>query len=103
MLNWPDEINTLMQDRNWSLRQLAARVEMSPSYLSDVMSGKAASPMLKLRILDMRGYDLASSAVLKMLLPKEVAEELVEKEKLRAHASLADTGGACDGGTTAQA
>ena len=87
-MNWPEEIKLLMRDRDWSLRQLAVRVNMSATYLSDVIAGKSASPTLKLRILDMRGYDLASSAVLKLLLPKEVAEELVVKEKQRAHASV---------------
>lgn len=86
-MDWPQEIRKLMKDRDWSLRQFAMKVEMSPTYVSEVLGGKPASPMLKLRVLDMRGYDLASAAVIKMLLPKEVADELVEKEKKRAHES----------------
>jgi transcriptional regulator with XRE-family HTH domain len=83
-MDWSKEIRQLMTDRDWSVRQFAKKVEMSASYISDVTNGKPASPMLKLKVLDMRGYDLASAAVLRMLLPKDVAEELVQKEKMRA-------------------
>lgn len=87
-MDWPKEIKKLMDDRKWSMRELAQKVDMSATYIGDVIGGKPASPKLKLRILDMRGYDMASAAVLRMLLPKEVAEELVEKEKERASESV---------------
>lgn len=83
-MDWPTEIRTLMIDRKWSQRDLAAEVGMSPTYIGDVLAGKPASPTLKMRILDKRGYDLASAAVLRMLLPKDVAEELVTRERQRA-------------------
>lgn len=83
-MDWPAEIRKLMEDRDWTQRALAEKVKMSPTYIGDVLAGKPASPMLKLRVLDMRGYDLASAAVLRMMLPNEVAEELVTKEKERA-------------------
>lgn len=82
-MDWPNEIQTIMKSRKLSLREFAKLVDMSPTFISDVMKGKPASPMLKLHVLDMRGYDLASQAVLKMLLSKEVAEKLVEKERDR--------------------
>lgn len=87
-MDWPNEIRTLMEDRDLSQRELATKIGMSATYIGDVLGGKPASPMLKLKILDMRGYDLASAAVLRLLLPKEVAEELVAKEKLRARANM---------------
>lgn len=86
-MDWPAEIRTLMDDRDLTQRALAEQIGMSATFVGDVLAGKPASPLLKLRVLDMRGYDLASAAVLRMLLPNEVAEELVKKEKARARAN----------------
>lgn len=88
-MDWPNELKTLLDSRKMSQREFAAMIGMSSTFISDVIKGdKPASPMLKLQVLDMRGYDLASEAVLRMLLPKDVAEELVKKEKDRSRAIL---------------
>jgi transcriptional regulator with XRE-family HTH domain len=98
-MDWPTEIRTLMQDRNWTQRELAAKVGMSATYIGDVLGGEMPSPKLKLRVLDMRGYDLASAAVLRMILSRDVAEELVSRERKRASDSVksrCDSPGDCD-------
>lgn len=83
-LNWPDEIKKLCESRGWSVRQLAADFGMNHTFIQDVANGKRpASPILKLRIIDRKGYDLGRDEILELLLSTDVAEEFLKWDKQR--------------------
>lgn len=99
-MEWKAEIKKVMEDRDISMRQFAILVGMSSTYINDVLTkDKPASPMLKLRILDVRGYDLASAAVLRLLLSTDVVEELMKKQKLRTKQNIEELENSADSAT----
>ncbi len=79
-MNWPEIIEKLLEERQLSLRGLAASLDLSHVYLSAVRKGtQPASPMLKFKLLDMLGYDMTRDVLLK-LLPDEVANSIHKKD-----------------------
>ena len=87
--DWVAEIITLANDRDMSLRELAADMGISHVYLGKVVRGeKPASAKLKIKIWGRRKYDLTREQMLELLLPDDIAEEFhefeIERGKARA-------------------
>ncbi|WP_018079175.1 hypothetical protein [Thiobacillus denitrificans] len=80
--NWPEEIEYLLQTNHLTLTALADRLGVKKQQLSLAKNGGACPPMLKFKIMDMKGYTMTREALLE-LLPAEVAAVIREKDNDR--------------------
>lgn len=75
-MDWPAEIKKLTVQRKWSMRQLALDIGVSQQFLNEVARGvKPASPMLKLKIMGLLGYDLSRDNLIDIF-PDDVANAI---------------------------
>ena len=77
-------VKKLASDRAMSIRQLAADLECSQQFLSEVVGGKKPPGIrLKLKILGAVGYDAPRNELLELLMTDDDAAEVIEWEKQR--------------------
>ena len=82
-MDWQELIQSLLSEKQMSLRQLAIELRMGNVYLSEVARGaKPASPLMKVRLLRAAGRVIGPKELM-LLLPDEVAEEIRLGERKR--------------------
>lgn len=81
--DWPEEIEYLLHTHRTTLTALAAKLGVTKQQLSAIKEGRASCPpMLKFKILDMKGYAMTRETLLE-LLPADVANVIREKDNER--------------------
>ena len=91
--DWANQILSLTNAREMSLRELAADMGVSHVYLSKVARGeKPPSAKLKIKIWTQTNCDLSREQMLELLLPDDIAEEFHEFELARSMASVGHAG-----------